>query len=183
MASDLEDYLLRRIDRPLAWVVVFGLCLAVAGAVVGYEQQGIVGAIELGLASLVAGTLVGAILGGAVWLACRFVGGLDCPVRRPDLWALHLQCSHCSWKTTPEGPWTIRNCMIWPGHCPDCAAPVTVVVPDCPRCGSNQLSGTSLWHKLRALFRRPQSSEQALWGHYTCRNCAFTFDKWGRPVT
>jgi hypothetical protein len=32
------------------------------------------------------------------------------------------------------------------------------------------------------LFRKPANRRQALWGGWTCAECGFELDKWGRPV-
>ena len=50
--------------------------------------------------------------GTIIWAACRFfgwadrsVGWLDRPVRRPDLWAIALECRNrkCGWRIGPDG--------------------------------------------------------------------------------
>jgi hypothetical protein len=32
------------------------------------------------------------------------------------------------------------------------------------------------------VFRRPANRRQAMWGGWTCRQCGYELDKWGRPV-
>ena len=42
----------------------------------------------------------------------------------------------------------------------------------CPRCGTRL-----------PMIRKPASSEQMLWGGWTCPNCGCKVDKYGREVT
>jgi len=43
--------------------------------------------------------------------------------------------------------------------------------PACKKCGTPAL-----------LVRKPASTQQALWGGWTCAECGFELDKWGAPV-
>ena len=175
------DYLLKRIDRPLEWVKVFGDCLLAAGASVGHSQNGLKGAFEFGVMGFIAGVLSGLLLGGIAWLTCRLIR-LDRPVRRPDLWALHLRCTCCEYETTPDGPWRVRDCMVWPEQCPSCAGQLVLVHPTCPRCHAGGLSGTSELGDVLSQVRWPRNRTQALWGGSTCKQCNCVYDKWGREV-
>ncbi len=181
MKAPFADYLLRRIDRPLAWVLVFGCCLTVALAMVGYSEDGLRGAFEGGIAGLIVGVLAGFVFGGVVWLGCRLIQ-FDRPVRRPDRWALPLRCTRCEYQTTPEGPWRIRDCMLWPEKCPLCEGSLVLLKPICPRCGGGGLSGENTLRDLSLRVRRPRSLAQALWGGYRCKECNCDYDKWGREV-
>jgi len=55
----LETHLLKRIDRPSAWVQVFGGGFLVVIGAVGYARGGLGGELKSIFADLVAGSLVG----------------------------------------------------------------------------------------------------------------------------
>ena len=178
----MEEYLLRRLDRPLAWLAVFGGAGLFGGAVAGWGGELPGGA--LGGAAIVGGIvgLVGLLFGAIAWAVCRLTGGLDRLARRPDLWAQAVRCSSCQWKTAPEGPVSRRDCLCSPAHCPACAASVIPFLPDCPKCRAPLMTGTSVMKDMLRLVRWPRSFGQAFWGHYSCRFCGGEFDRWGRPV-
>ena len=183
MNAPFADYLLKRIDRPWAWIKVFGFCLMAALATVGYAQNGVRAALDGAIVGLFAGVLLGLLFGGIAWLGCRVLGDLvDRPVRRPDLWALHLRCTRCEYRTTPEGPWRVRDCMSWPEECPSCGGELVLVKPTCPRCGAGGLSGKSVVRDCLSQIRWPRNLRQAIWGGYTCNRCNCLYDKWGREV-
>ncbi len=106
-------------------------------------------------------------------------------IQRPDLWALHLHCVACDWRTSPEGPYRLRDVLWPPEKCPLCRSDVYLVIPDCPYCQQNAIvrrarRSSSGCGALRALFRVPRTVSQALWGGFTCPNCHRIYDKWGR---
>lgn len=182
MTHALIEYLSKRLDRPTAWVTVFGGCLMAALAAVGYSENGLAGASEGAVMGLIAGMAVGLVFGSIVWLICRLAGGLDRPVQRPGLWALHLRCTRCEYETTPDGPWRVRDCLTWPEQCPLCEAALVLVTPTCPRCDGGGLAGKSTFRDFLSQVRWPRSLGQALWGGYTCKECQCVYDKWGREV-
>lgn len=108
---------------------------------------------------------------------------LSKPIRRPDLWAMHLRCARCDWRTTPDGPYRRLDVMFPPSRCPNCRGETMMVIPDCPYCERAQIApGDSLARSLLGQVRAPRSWAQALWGHFTCRTCRRVFDKWGRKT-
>ena len=182
MSDPAGDYLIERIDRPLAWVLVFGLALTVAGIVIGYQERTLVGALIGVPIGFACGAAIGAVFGGIAWVVCRLVGGLDRLVKRPDLFGINLHCARCDYGITPEGPWRVRDCMKWPERCPECDGRLVMRVPDCPACGRKVFSRKSIARDMLALVRVPKTLDQALWGHFTCRGCDSIYDKWGRLV-
>lgn len=113
---------------------------------------------------------------------------LNRQIKRPDLWALHLKCVACDWHTQPTGPYRLRDVFWWIESCPECKQPTVMVVPDCPYCSGKQVSPKANASPLdmivgvTRLFRIPRSLQQALWGHFTCRDCGKVYDKWGRKI-
>ena len=73
----LTNYLLRRADRPIAWVVVFVSLGALCGAVSGWQQGGIEGACCLIVVGGIVGAIVGARAGMISLTLCRVVGWLN----------------------------------------------------------------------------------------------------------
>jgi hypothetical protein len=178
-----EEYLRKRFERPPAWAKVFAVAGVAVGFMLGTKEAGASGA----LAGVVLGSLIGAalgfVMGCAVWLGFRLAGGLDRPVRRPDLWAVHYWCSRCRWQNGPDDPWTVRDCLHWQdARCPQCQGFLAIRVPNCPQCGENLIRGKKPLAAMRALFRWPRTLKQGLYGHYTCKACGCMFDKWGRTV-
>ena len=174
----MDKYLLRHIDKPLAWGLVFSAAGLVGGASGGLRGElpggGVTGALLVGFA----GGAVGLLIGALVWLVARLTGFLDRPVRS-DRWGHPLRCAACAWRSHPEG-WRLREVLACPERCPECSEDLVPLVPDCPRCKANPLSGRSVLKDMLALVRPARNLEQALWGHYTCRQCGCGFDKWGR---
>lgn len=176
----MED-LARHLDRPTAWARTYGVVGAIAGAMTGWSGElpggPFVAAAALGVGAAVFGLVVGFVVRGI----CRFVG-LDRLVRHPEYWAQSARCLACDWRSSPEGPWRVRDCLTIIEHCPSCDGPVVRAVPACPGCGANPLDGRESCSKVAALARVPRSFRQAIWGDYTCRACGCPFDKWGREV-
>lgn len=175
----VEEYLLRRLDRPYAWLFAFGGPGIFGGVLAGWSGE-IPGGI-LGGAAIVGGLVgcLGLALGIIAWMFCKMTGGLDQPARRPDLWARAVRCSACSWKMTPEGPVSRRDCLCPPATCPACSAIVIPYLPDCPFCKSPLMNGDGITKDMLRLVRWPRSFGQAFWGHYRCRACGGEFDRWG----
>jgi hypothetical protein len=178
----VHQYLLRRLDKPLAWLAVFGGAGLFGGAVAGSEGELPGGA--LGGAAIIGGIagLNGLLFGSIAWAVCKLTGGLDRPARRPDLWAQLVRCTACNWKTTPEGPVSRRDCLCPPTLCPACGASVVPFLPDCPRCHAPLMSGAGIAKDMLRLVRWPRTVGQAFKGHYCCRSCGVEFDRWGRPA-
>lgn len=178
-----EEYLVRRFDRPLAWARVFAVAGLAVGLALGAHEAGALGAlVGVALGALTGGGL-GLVMGSAIRLAFLLFGGLDRPVRRPDLWAVHLWCARCRWENGPSDPWTVRDCLHWQNaRCPTCHGALAMKVPDCPRCAHNPLRGKTPLAGVLAQFRIPRNLDQALYGHYSCKNCGCMYDKWGREV-
>jgi hypothetical protein len=78
---------------------------------------------------------------------------LDKQVSRPDLWGRLLVCQACGWHSTPNGRWTVRNCLCVPTACPQCAASLSRPVAVCPQCETAP-----------RFVRWSTSLHQALWG-------------------
>ena len=137
-----------------------------------------------GGAAIVGGIVgaLGLLLGIFAWVICKSMGGLDQPARRPDRWARAVRCSACSWKTTPEGPVSRRNCLCPPANCPLCSAIVIHYLPDCPFCESSLMNGDGIAKDMLRLVRWPRSLGQAFRGHYRCRSCGGEYDRWGRKA-
>lgn len=176
------DYLARRIDSPFAWAASFGGSLAVTGALVAVQEYGFQGALLTAVSMAAAGGLFGWLWGSVIRVVFGLSGGLDRPVRRPDRWAMPLRCVSCEWRTTPDGPWTRRDCLLSPTACPDCASPVIPLVANCPRCERCSVAAGSLWAGMRSQVRCPKSREAGFWGDFTCRECGCDFDRWGREI-
>jgi hypothetical protein len=172
--SYLNDYLQRNASTPIAWSKVFGGYGVAAGAVAGFAQQGLVGALPGGFVGGTIGALVGLLIGVIVRLGLRLAKHrLDRLVRRPDLWGIPFFCPASAWRTVPTGPWRLRDCFSPPTLCPSCGHALRVFLPPCPECGFLARSG----------YRWPFESKQVLWGGYTCASCGCHYDKWGRPTT
>ncbi len=176
-------YLEKRIDQPLAWANVFGGALALAGALIGYAEGQSLGAVVGGVFGLSLGLKFGWVLGGFVWLVCAALGGLDRPVRRPDRWGVNLHCTKCGWRTTPDGPWTLRDCLNWMDKdCPCCSTIVVHTLPTCPHCEETVVQFQNPVRDLLAVFRSPRPLRHLFCGHFTCQHCGRILDKWGREI-
>ena len=64
-----------------------------------------------------------------------------------------------------------------------------MVLPKCPRCGSDVLPrghdprrATAPFVELWSMVRVPRTVSQALWGHFSCPHCGCMYDKWGREA-
>lgn len=172
----------RRIDSPSAWAKAFGIALAFAGAVATGREYGL---REVLLATCVLGASgagFGWIWGSVLRWIFGLFGGLERPVKRPELWGNPLRCSSCDWRSTPEGPWSWRDCIQPPSTCPNCGSELVPVVPDCPRCGTCAVAPGSLARGVISQVRWPASLQAGLWGHFTCNSCRCCYDKWGRLV-
>lgn len=178
----MHEFLLRRVDQPWAWFVAFGGPAVVAGAVAG--GVGEVPGGWLGGAALLGGVCgcVGLVFGCLTWIVCRWIGGLEVPVRHPERWAHAVRCARCEWKTSPEGPVSRRDCLAPPRQCPACADEVIHLLPDCPRCEAPLMTGQGIARDMWRLVRWPRTWGQAFRGHYRCRTCDAEFDRWGRLV-
>lgn len=166
----LASYLVRRVDRPFAWLTMLGAVGLIFGSLSGYVQSGFEGMLVLGfVGGVVAGT-VGLGFGIFAWLVSRLMGGLDRRIKRTEQWTPALECPACGWCTTPDGPWTVRDCLAPPRACPNCQERLGRKIPICPCCGVCP----------KGPIRWPRSFRQAFWGGYTCWNCSCDYDKWGR---
>jgi hypothetical protein len=143
----MSQYLRQRIDHPFAWVKVFGGLGLFLGAVVGFEQEGLSGALGGAVVAGLMGAIAGLVVWVMLWVVSRLAGGLSRPLQRPDLWGRPLACTCCEWHTTPEGPWCIRDCMYPPVKCPSCGSDLKVKSIRCPNCGTVP----------QGLFRWPRS--------------------------
>lgn len=177
----MSEFLLRRLDQPWAWVVVFGGTGLMGGALAG--SLGKLPGGFLGGAAITAAVvgLVGLLFGIGAWLACWFGGGLDKPAKNAHLWARPMRCLGCGWKTEWNAPISRRDCLCPPSACPACKGPLFPWVPDCPRCQASIFKGDGIARDMARLIQWPQSWKQGLWGGYTCRACRCAYDRWGRP--
>lgn len=71
LAGAAAEYLISRIQKPLAWIQTFGAVGLTAGAVCGFLQGGLEGAVVGGFVGGTVGAGVGMIPGLIVWLAYR----------------------------------------------------------------------------------------------------------------
>lgn len=173
MQFRLAGYLGRRLDRPLAWLSVFAIGAAVAGFAAGFKQEGVSGALLGATVGCVVGGMVGIAFGIPVWFISRLLGGLDRSVARPDRWGIPLVCDRCGWRTSPEGPWRLRDCLSPPTSCPACEQRLRSLVPHCPACNAASAGPV----------RRPRSVRQALRDGCACSQCGCEYDKWGRQAS
>ena len=178
----MEEYLLRRLDQPLAWLAAFGIPALFAGMLAGWSGE-LPGGM-LGGAAILAGLVgpLGLSFGCIAWLWCRWIGGLDQPARRPDRWARPVRCCRCDWKLSPESPVSRRDCLCPPPTCPLCASQVIAYLPDCPSCHAPLMTGAGIAKDMLRLVRWPRTFGQAFRGHYICLACRTEYDRWGRAV-
>jgi hypothetical protein len=179
----VRRYFQRRIDRPHLWVIVLGVLGASGGAIAGVRHQipdgPLVGGCMIGTVCAMAGL----VIGSGVWLVCRLAGGLDKPVCRPDIWAFALRCPECGWRTTPEGPWSRRDCLSAPVSCPACSRSLVGSIPDCPRCKHKTVSAESTYRDILAVaLLHWRDRRQFLYGRIDCKRCGCPFDRWGREI-
>lgn len=178
-------------NGPKRGALVFGVLCTCAGIVAGFCQgatdgvsSAFGGAILCGFFGLIAGVACGTLM-GTVFLSVRVAGqavarsSLGAPfrsylaesVRRPDVWALALQCLSCGWRTYPEGPYPRKYCLRLPTNCPRCDKQLFRLVSRCPYC--EHPTPQFLWSK---------SWRRWLCGESMCRRCGCEFDRWGRVV-
>ena len=130
----MKRYFERRIDRPHLWVIVLGALGAARGAVGGFRHQipegPFVGACAIGFV----GATIGLIFGSLVGLICRLAGGLDRPVRRPDIWAIPLLCPQCG--LANQAGWPVESKRL---HLEPSVVPVVLTIARGPRAGLSSM--------------------------------------------
>lgn len=180
----LKHYLAERLDRPWAWMLVFGVAGMIVGTMIVLDDYP-VSHLPVGwLVGFLGGAMVGLVLGLLVCLVCWAIGGLDREVSRPDRWNVNRRCHSCGWRSRPDDPVRRRDglALYWRETCPECGEPAEMVIPNCPRCDETKLKGESILRDVAAQFRRPRTLEQALWGSHRCSECGCDYDRWGRAM-